>query len=179
MRKESESITFRIQVSLLKSLRTESFENHISVNTLVNQLIIEHEKWHKYARHVGFISIPKDFQRTLLDNITKNKLIEITQKKAENCKDIITMLRPSYDLNSFLDVIETWFMISGFSCRKDENADIIKLNIHHDMGEKWSVFISILLQQNLEKLINGKILVEMTDKTVIVVLPKNQSVIIC
>ena len=84
MRKESESITFRIPVSLLESLRMESFENHTSVNTLVNQLIIEHEKWHKHARHVGFISIPKDFQRTLLDNITKNKLIKITQKKAEN-----------------------------------------------------------------------------------------------
>jgi hypothetical protein len=171
MKKDNESITFRLSSSFLESLRKEALENHTSVNTLVTRLISEHEKWHKYAKSVGFISMPKDFQRLLLDNITKNQLIEITEKKADNCKDAITLLRSNYDLDSFFDVIETWFTVSGFSYRKDVDTDKIKLTVHHDMGEKWSIFLSILCQRNFEKLTNEKTLVEITDKTVIIVVP--------
>ena len=177
MAKISESVTLRIPTSFLESLHKEALANHTSVNTLVNHIIIEHEKWHKYAKNVGFITIPKDFQQSLLNNIPKNKLIEITQKKTDSCKDVISLLRSTYDLDSFLDVMETWFVISGFSCRKDVTPDIIKLTVHHDMGEKWSIFLSILFQQNLEKLTNEKTLVELTDKIVTISIFRKQSVV--
>lgn len=176
MVKESESVTFRIPIDLLESLRMEAQEDNVSLNTLVNQVIIGHEKWHKYSKKAGFITIPKDFQKLLMGKVTNDEIIQITQQKSKYCKDIVSMLRTSYSLDSFLDVIETWFKICNFPYRKDMNKNKLKLTVQHNMGEKWSLFLSLLIQINLEKLIveksiDEKSIVEMTDETVIIEIP--------
>lgn len=171
MVKESESITFRIPSDLLELLRNEAQEDNISLNTLVNQVIIGHEKWHKYSKKAGFITIPKDFQKLLMSKVTNDEIIQITQQKSKYCKDVVSMLRTSYSLDSFLDVMETWFKISNFPYRKDMSENKLRLTVQHNMGEKWSVFLSSLIQINLEKLIDEKSIIEMTDETIIIEIP--------
>lgn len=171
MVKQSESVTFRISTTLLESLREESLKNNTSLNTLVSQLIIEHETWHKYSKNAGFMSIPKDFQRSLLNKVTKDEIIQITQQKAKMCNSIVSMLRSVYSLDTFLDVIESWFKISNFSYRKDVGTDVFRLTVQHNMGEKWSVFLSTLIQSNLEKLVNEKCVITITDESVSIEIP--------
>lgn len=172
----SESITFRIPIELLESLRIEAQEDNVSLNTLVNQVIIGHEKWHKYSKKAGFITIPKDFQKLLMAKLTNDEIIQITQQKAKYCKDVVSMLRSNYSVDSFLDVIEMWFKISNFSYRKDMNENKLRLTVQHNMGEKWSMFLSSLIQINLERLIDEKLIIEMTDETVIIEIPINYRV---
>lgn len=134
-------------------------------------MIIGHEKWHKYSKKAGFIPIPKEFQILLMSKVTNEEIIQITQQKSIGCKDVISMLRTSYSLDSFLDVMETWFKISNFPYRKDMSENKFRLTVQHNMGEKWSIFLSSLIQINLEKLIDEKCIIEMTDETIIIEIP--------
>ena len=178
MVKESESVTFRVPTSLLESLRRESLENHTSLNTLVNQIIIKHETWGKYFNKAEFMSIPKDLQKSVLSKLTKNEIIQIAQQKSESCKDVINMLRSNYSLDSFLDVIEAWCDDSNFHYRKEVNENKYKLTVQHTLGENWSIFLSTLIQSNLEKLTDEKCVIEITTNTIIITVPKKSSVIL-
>ena len=43
---KSESVTFRIGSQGLKNLRYEAEQKDVSTNTLVNQIIKDHQNWH-------------------------------------------------------------------------------------------------------------------------------------
>jgi hypothetical protein len=178
MKKTTETVTFRLSAPLIESLREEAKEDHVSLNTLMTQLIISHEKWGKHSRKGCFMPIPKDFLMLLMDQLSVDEIKKIVQTKTETCKDVITLFRAKYDLDSFLDFIETWFRVSAFPYRKDVTENKIKLVIMHVMGEKWSLFLSLLLQYNLEALTKEKILVETTDQTVTVEIPIKPSMFI-
>ncbi len=55
--KENESITIRVDSSLLRRLKREADQKQITVNTLITQVLRQHMNWHSHADKAGFITI--------------------------------------------------------------------------------------------------------------------------
>lgn len=140
--KLTESVTLRFDKEILGMLRNEAKEKQISLNTLLNQLAIQHLDWHAHAAKAGFITVRKGKIMKMLEKISEKDIIEIAEYIAKKeSKDFVLMLRNEYNIHSSLDVIESWIKIAGYSYRHEVKGEEHSYTIQHDMGRKWSLYL--------------------------------------
>jgi hypothetical protein len=169
----SESITFRLPWDILYKLRQEAKRKEISVDTLMTQIAKQHTDWYVNASQIGFISVRKSLIMKLLDEIEDyEKIKEIAREVAKGSSDFLLLLKKQYNIpiESALDFIESWIKESGYPYLYDISG--VNLNIHHfviqhDMGLKWSLYLSEIYRDLFEELfsITG-VHFDMTDNTV-------------
>ena len=140
--KITESVTLRFDKDVLDKLKNEAKEKQISLNTLLNQLAIQHLGWHAHAAKAGFITVRKGKIIKMLEKISEKDIIEIAEYIAKKeSKEFVLMLRNEYNIHSSLDVIESWIKIAGYSYRHEVRGAEHSYIIQHDMGRKWSLYL--------------------------------------
>lgn len=140
--KLTESVTLRFDKEVLAKLKNEAKDKQISLNTLLNQLAIQHLDWHAHAAKAGFITVRKGKIMKMLEKISEKDIIEIAEYIAKKeSKDFVLMLRNEYNIHSSLDVIESWIKIAGYSYRHEVKSAEHSYLIQHDMGRKWSLYL--------------------------------------
>lgn len=162
----SESITFRIEKSLLEKLHQESEQKQTSLNTLASQVFKQHVDWHANAAKAGLISFPKALLIRIMDKLTDEEIAQTAKYIVDTqVKDIILLLRREYDLPAFLDVVESWIRASGLPCRRQVNDGVYTCVIQHDMSIKWSLYLKELFQLVFEELASKKAEFDVTGNT--------------
>jgi hypothetical protein len=143
--KKTESVTLRLDKDVLDRLRGEANDKQLSFNTLSNQIFKQHLDWHAHAAKAGFITVRKGLIVNMLGNISEQEIVEKAEYIAKKeSKNFILMLRNEYSIASALEVLETWIKISGYSYRHEVRGSEHSYVIHHDMGRKWSLYLSKL-----------------------------------
>jgi hypothetical protein len=143
--RQSESITFRLDSTILNKLHHEAEQNDISVNTLVSHIIRRHISWHSNAAKAGFVTVRKGLLSNLINRLSEKEISSIAEYIAKNeTKDFVLLLRNEYNIESALDVIETWIKISGYPYRHEANHTRHSYVIQHDMGKNWSLYMAEL-----------------------------------
>jgi hypothetical protein len=141
----SESITFRLDSTILNKLHREADQKEISVNTLVGHIIRRHFDWHSNAAKAGFITVRRGLLIDLINRLQDKEISSIAEYIAKNeTKDFVLLLRNEYNIESALDVIETWIKISGYPYRHEANYIRHSYVIQHDMGRNWSLYMAEL-----------------------------------
>ena len=161
---KSECTTFRFDSETLKSLREEAKQKDISTNTLLNQIVKEHLKWHANASNAGFIAVTRLLITNLISHLSEQQIISIAENVAKNTnKDSILLIEKEYTMKSALDFIETWIRISGYKYRHEEinNGQNKHLYvIQHDMGMKWSIYLANLYQSLFDEVRKDRKIIE-------------------
>ena len=140
---QSESITFRLDSIMLNRLHHEADQKDISVNTLVSHIIRRHIDWHSNAAKAGFVTVRKGLLSNLINRLPNEEIFSIAEYIAKNdTKDFVLLLRNEYNIESALDVIETWIKISGYPYRHESNYTRHSYVIQHDMGRNWSIYLA-------------------------------------
>ena len=142
---QSESITFRLDNTILNKLHYEAEQKDISVNTLVGHIIRRHIDWHSNAAKAGFVTVRRGLLIDLINRLPGKEISSIAEYIAKNeTKDFVLLLRNEYNIESALDVIETWIKISGYPYRHEVNYTRHSYVIQHDMGKNWSLYLAEL-----------------------------------
>ncbi|HEU4444436.1 MAG TPA: hypothetical protein VFR94_07180 [Nitrososphaeraceae archaeon] len=142
---QSESITFRLDNTILNKLHHEAEQKDISVNTLVSHIIRSHIDWHSNAAKAGFVTVRRGLLSNLINRLSEKEISSIAEYIAKTeTKDFILLLRNEYNIESALDVVETWIKISGYPYRHDVNHTQHAYVIQHDMGKNWSLYLAEL-----------------------------------
>jgi hypothetical protein len=142
---QSESITFRLDNTILNKLHREAELKDISVNTLVSHVIRSHIDWHSNAAKAGFVTVRRGLLSNLINRLPEKEISSIAEYIAKTeTKDFVLLLRNEYNIESALDVIETWIKISGYPYRHDVNYTLHSYMIQHDMGKNWSLYLAEL-----------------------------------
>jgi uncharacterized protein (DUF4415 family) len=143
--KKTESVTLRLDKDVLDKLRKESNDKQISFNTLSNQIFIQHLNWHAHAAKAGFISIRKSLLINMLEKMPEQEVLRVAEDLAKKeSKNFILMLRNEYSITTALDVLETWLKVVGYHYRHEVKGSEHSYIIQHDMGRKWSLYLSKL-----------------------------------
>jgi len=102
------------------------------------------------------ISFPKSLMIRLMEGLAEQEVEELSKYIAKNeIKDMTLLLRKEYNLSSFLDTIESWLRVSGFSYRRDQGSRDNRIQIfviQHDMGKRWSTYFERLFKYVFEDL---------------------------
>ena len=142
---QSESITFRLDSTIINKLHNEAEQKDISLNTLVSHIIRSHIDWHSNAAKAGFVTVRRGLLSNLINRLSEKEISSIAEYIAKNeTKDFVLLLRNEYNIESALDVVETWIKISGYPYRHDVNHTQHAYVIQHDMGKNWSLYLSEL-----------------------------------
>lgn len=163
---KTESLTCRLDKIILNKLKTEAQQKEISVNTLINQTLRSHSDWHSNAAKAGFISVRKRLIMKLMEEISEEKLTDIAEfivKK--DTKDFVLMLRNEYNIESALDVLETWIKIAGYPYRHEVNYEQHHYTIQHEMGIKWSLYLKEQYRFLFEEFGLGRVVFDTSDNT--------------
>ena len=147
---KSETTTFRFDSETIKSLRDEAKQKDISTNTLLNQIVKEHLKWHANASNAGFITVSRLLTTSLISHLSEQEIISVAEHVAKNTnKDTILLLENEYTMKSALDFLENWIKICGYKYKHHEINDGQNRHmyvIQHDMGIKWSIYLANVYQ---------------------------------
>jgi hypothetical protein len=134
-RHQSESITFRLDSTILNKLHHEAEQKDISVNTLVSHIMRRHIYWHSNAAKAGFVTVRRGLLSNLINRLAENEISSIAEYVAKNeTKDFVLLLRNEYSIESALDVIETWIKISGYPYSHEVNYSQHSYVIQHEMA---------------------------------------------
>ncbi|MFZ0345124.1 MAG: hypothetical protein WAL24_08185, partial [Nitrososphaeraceae archaeon] len=80
---KSETTTFRFDSETMKSLRQEAKQKDISTNTLLNQIVKEHLKWHVNASNAGFIAVRRLLITSLISHLSEQEIISVAENVAK------------------------------------------------------------------------------------------------
>ncbi len=167
--KETESITFRLDSSVLNRLRNEARQRDVTVNTFVSQTLKQHLEWHLNAARAGFLYVRKGLVVKLLEKYTDEEIKMLASDMAASSnKRFLLMLRNEYSIESALEFIEMWVKIAGYPYRHEispHNDSRHSFVIQHEMGAKWSLYLSELYRNLFEGFGLGKVIFDINDTT--------------
>jgi hypothetical protein len=161
----SESLSLRLNRAILNAIRKEAREKDISVNTLLNQITKQHVQWHSHAATAGFVAVRKQLIMKLINRLDEAEISNIAKEISTQSKDFVLLLRNEYQLESVLDVIQTWIRISGYKYKSEMRGATQLHIVQHDMGKKWSFYLAELFRYMFEELKVRKVDFDTTENT--------------
>ena len=128
---------------MIEKLLKEADESGTSLNSIISKALKRHIDWHSNSVRAGFITVRRAAILKLLEKVSEEDMKQIGRYVASSeSKDFVLMLRNEYNISSALEVIETWIKISGYPYNHETKFEKHRYFIQHDMGRKWSLFLS-------------------------------------
>jgi hypothetical protein len=79
----------------------------------------------------------------LIGRLPEKEISSIAEYIAKHeTNDFVLLLRNEYNIESALDVIETWIKISSYPYRNEVNYTRHSYVIQHDMGRNWCLYMA-------------------------------------
>jgi hypothetical protein len=169
---EKENITFRLDKDTLERIDHEAEQKGVSMNSVAQNVFSDYFDWSAYAPKAGMIPIHKTVLSMMVDKLTEKDIIEIADLFGKvKVKNMILVLRNDYNARSFLDVFESWLKSSSVSFRKNINHEAEVYTVTHELGIKWSMYLSHMLQVIFNDMGMKEVAIEKTDDIVMFKIP--------
>jgi len=153
VKKKTDVISIRIDESIKKKLIEESELNNLTLNSLINQIMIKHVNEGTIYRDLGFTSIRKSLLKKLFKFIPSSDIMTMSETICKDFfKDTTVYLYGRYDLESVIMTLDSWFSISNIPFKKIESGDSIKMIIRHELGRNWVLYFETMIKAVLNEL---------------------------
>ena len=114
MSSDNRSIMFRISNKSFSGLKSEAERKHVSLNTLVNQVLQQHLDWHAHAVKVGQAPIAKDLITLLINRLNEEEVTKLAKESLRCPKETVLLTKAEYSTPKVLEVFESWIRAAGF-----------------------------------------------------------------
>ena len=135
--------TVRIPKDLDELLQTDAKAKRTSVNSLIAAIMTKYSEWDRFADKFGYVSIPKNFLRDLLDSSNEEALLGLAERfGAEHPNDVIHFWFKKVSLETLLSYMRIHADYCNLGPVEIENdARNYTISIQHEFGRKWSMFL--------------------------------------
>jgi hypothetical protein len=169
---DKENITFRLDKDILDRISLEAEQKGVSMNSVAQNIFSDYYDWSAYAPKAGMIPIHKTVLGMMVDRLPEKDIIEIADLFGKvKVKNMILILRNDYNARAFLDVFESWLKSSSVSFTKNINHDAEVYTVTHELGIKWSTYLSRMLQVIFNDMGLNDATIEKTDDIVMFKIP--------
>ena len=164
MEKKTKTVSVRVSIEIGNLLEDESKSNGVSINTLINQVLIKHAQWGRFEKELGILHMSKQSAKKLFSAIGED---EVKTLAATSCKsmlrDMVLFIKGRVDTNNLLETISIWLSANNTSFRHIKMQTIDRYIIKHDLGRNYSLYLSTtidLLFNEIDKKIKEVIMRE-------------------
>jgi hypothetical protein len=144
--------SFRINENALEALREEARKQTISLNTLVNQLLVSYSEFGRYMRQMHALMFTQQTFAEILNALPEDKLIEAARTAGKSAPEaLITSKHGKMTVNAVIELVHFFSAYANLFeySEKDENGHWT-ITLTHELGRKWSLFIASYLEQAFE-----------------------------
>jgi len=144
--KSTTTMTFRLDENVITTLRAEAGRRHISLNTMINQILQRYVEWDMYESKVGMISILRPVAAELFKKMSKQEIIELATGIGKNAtNDAALFMKSKMDLASFLSWLDVRMRNSSIEISHKVEGSSHTYILKHDLGENFSLFQKTVL----------------------------------
>ena len=166
-KRQTESLTLRIEKEMLDDLRKESEQKTVSINTLTNQIIKSYIKWYSPAQRAGIMFVPKCLLIPIIDNLAEYQMERLAQQfRKSGYEETLLMMSKEYSLPVILDLFDSWLNVSNMQFDREASEGSLTYIINHGVGRKWSLFLEKVFWYIVEDLGITGARFDVTDGTV-------------
>ena len=170
---KTETMTFRLPVSIVKSLKNDAEFEKVSVNSLAIRIFSDHISWEKYERKVGLLPMTKVFLENAVAKMTEHEVVRLAEKNEKDYfKSIIIFMKREHSKKEFIKILRSWLSVSWMQhileLKDDGNYYFM---IRHDLGGNWSLYIKTLLSVLYRDSFDDDIIIKTTKSTISIVIP--------
>ena len=141
------TMTFRLEENIVNLLRTESKRRHISLNSMINQILQRYAEWDMYESKVGLMSFLRPVAAELFKRKGKQEIIEIATSTGKNAtNDAALFMKNKMDLESFLSWLEVRMKNSSVEVNHSIEGSTHTYILKHELGENYSLFQKTVLE---------------------------------
>jgi short-subunit dehydrogenase len=145
--KKNITMTFRLDENVITTLRAESERRHISLNTIVNQILQRYVEWDMYESKVGLISMLKPVVAELFKKTNKQEIIDLATSIGKNAtNDAALFMKNKMDVDSFLSWLDVRMKNSSVEISRSIEGSTHTYILKHDLGENYSLFQKTVLE---------------------------------
>jgi hypothetical protein len=153
---EIKSITrsIRLTQDLDNTVKTDAQAQGVSVSSLITSILTKYREWDRNVKRSGFITIPGDFLKGLLDLAEGQELARMAAEVGPTwIRENLLVWFKKEDLDEFIVWVSLYCKYSGVSVdvSTDETGRVL-MNLGNDLGEKWAKFLAELISQTMESL---------------------------
>jgi hypothetical protein len=160
-------MTFRLESTALDKLKAKANQDRISLNTLVNQIIVGYAEWDLTAISAGWMVMPKKVMKKMIAKLSEKEIKQLAKETVDEMKSIALFMTNKSDLESFFSIIRIRSKKSGFQIKEVVDNNKNTFIIQHDLGAKWSLFNKIFYEELLHSL-EKRVTFETTDNTIVI-----------
>ena len=169
---EKENITFRLDKDMLERISLEAEQKGTSMNSIAQNVFSDYFGWSAYAPKAGMIPLHKTVLSMMVDRLPEKDIIEIADVFGRvKVKNMLLVLRNDYNARAFLDVFESWLKSSSLSFTKHINHETEVYTVTHELGSKWSTYLSHMLQVIFNDMGLKEVAIEKTDDIIMFKIP--------
>lgn len=144
----SRTITFRVNSDTLAKLRDHAAHEKLTLNALVNRLLLQTVKWNITASKSDWVPAERGVVMAILESLDDESIIQIAKKQGKSLpRDICLSMRGNYGLKEWIDIINLWSTIAGFNLTTMHANGQSVFVLRHDMGKKHSLHIKSFYEQ--------------------------------
>lgn len=141
--------SFRINQVAIEALREEARKQTISLNTLVNQLLVSYTEFGRYMRQMRGVTLPHQTFAEIVGTLFDGELTEVGKRAGKSePQALITSKHGKMTANAVIELIH--FLSSNNNLfeysEKDENGHWT-ITLTHELGRRWSLFLASYLEE--------------------------------
>ncbi len=136
--------SFRVNEKALEALQEEAKRQSISVNTLVNQLLLDYSEFGRFLQRVSALKLSRKTFGEILNSVSDDSLVKAAQTAGKSAPialiaskygkvTVNSVLSYVHDLSAYANLFEYY--------EKNEN-ERWTVTLMHELGPKWSIFLS-------------------------------------
>ena len=136
--------SFRVNEKALSALQEEATRQSVSVNTLVNQLLLDYSEFGRFLQRINALRLSRKTFAEILNSVTDDNLAKAGQVAGKSAPmaiiaskwgkiTVTTVIEFIHDLSAYANLFEYY--------EKNEN-ERWTITLMHELGPKWSTFLT-------------------------------------
>ncbi|HUI86174.1 MAG TPA: hypothetical protein VLY21_03360 [Nitrososphaerales archaeon] len=135
--------TFRLDEAAFKAIQEDAKKQNISVNTLVNQLVLSYANYDRIMKRLQLMKIPASVFKAILESASDEGILEAARMAGQGVgKTFVVAMRGAFTLENILEGFRSSAnYINAFEYNEYPHADRITITLTHNFGKKGTLFI--------------------------------------
>jgi len=136
--------SFRINEDALEALREEARSQTLSLNTLVNQLVMNYASFGRYMRRMHVMMLSQQTLSEFIDHLSEDIATKVGKNTGKTSPaELITAINGGITVGRVIELIHNLSSYANWFEYTEKNEGVHStITLMHEMGPKWSQFIA-------------------------------------
>lgn len=152
MSEPTDTISIRVPKSLKESLEKYGKKNQITLNLLINQILVKNVQWDEHITKMGWLQFTPTVIREIFNHLDDEEIKEISKSTKTDICNGIKFIYGDTSLEHVAEFLDSWLNAANASFRHTEDVGSHRFMIKHSIGKNWSVFAITIIEEFVAEL---------------------------